>query len=223
MHHQKIRDSFHRFFKEKGHEIIKSSSVVPQGNPDLLFTNAGMNPFKDIFLGTQTPTYKRVVNIQKCLRVSGKHNDLEDVGQDTYHHTFFEMMGNWSFGDYGKKEAIEWAWELLTDPNNGWALPKKKLYATVYEDDQESYDLWKKYTDIDPSHLLFFGKKDNFWEMGNTGPCGPCTEIHMDLGEHIDSSKNAWINSGSPRYVELWNIVFIQYYRNRTRSAGLAP
>ena len=209
--HQEIRADFFNFFKSKQHEVIKSSSVVPTTGMDLLFTNAGMNPFKDIFLGLEESKRTRVCNAQKCIRVSGKHNDLEEVGWDTTHHTFFEMLGNWSFGDYYKKEAIAWAWELLTEV---WKLPKEKLYATVHQDDEEAYDLWLSVTDIDKNRLLRFGDKDNFWEMGEMGPCGPCTEIHIDLGKELDASPDANVNTGSPRYVEIWNLVFIQNYRD---------
>jgi alanyl-tRNA synthetase len=205
-----VRNSFLEFFAGKGHTIVPSAPVIPYDDPTLLFTNAGMNQFKDVFLGTGKRDYTRVADSQKCIRVSGKHNDLEEVGRDTYHHTFFEMLGNWSFGDYYKKEAIIWAWELLTEV---WKLPKERLWATVYKTDDEADECWKKYTDINPSHVLRFGEKDNFWEMGETGPCGPCSEIHMDYSEkgNIDSSL---INSGSPDAIEIWNLVFIQYNRN---------
>ncbi len=206
-----IRNSFLKFFEGKGHTIVPSAPVIPYDDPTLLFTNAGMNQFKDVFLGAGKRDYTRVADSQKCIRVSGKHNDLEEVGRDTYHHTFFEMLGNWSFGDYYKKEAITWAWELLTEV---WKLPKERLWATVYKTDDEAEECWKKYTDINPSHVLRFGEKDNFWEMGETGPCGPCSEIHMDYSEkgNIDSSL---INAGSPDAIEIWNLVFIQYNRNQ--------
>ncbi|MDX1547962.1 MAG: alanine--tRNA ligase-related protein, partial [Rhodothermales bacterium] len=183
---EQIRQDFLDFFRERGHEIVPSASLVPHGDPTLLFTNAGMNQFKDVFLGTGSRPYDRAADTQKCLRVSGKHNDLEEVGRDTYHHTFFEMLGNWSFGDYFKREAIRWAWELLTDV---WGLAPDRLYATVHEGDErlgldadtEAADLWTSETGIDPDHVLFCGSKDNFWMMGDTGPCGPCSEIHVDL------------------------------------------
>ncbi len=206
---REIRQSFLDFFKSKGHEIVRSAPVVPADDPTLLFTNAGMNQFKDVFLGTGTRPYTRAANTQKCIRASGKHNDLEDVGKDTYHHTFFEMLGNWSFGDYYKKEAIAWAWELLTEV---WKLPKDRLYATVFQDDDEAFELWRTVTDIHPSHIQRHGKKDNFWEMGETGPCGPCSEIHIDLTP--DKSGAQLVNAGSAQVIEIWNLVFIQFNRN---------
>lgn len=220
-----IRDEFLQFFKEKGHAIVPSASVIPQNDPTLIFTNAGMNQFKDVFLGTGTRAYKRAADSQKCIRVSGKHNDLEEVGRDTYHHTFFEMLGNWSFGDYYKKEAIAWAWELLTER---WKLPKEKLYATVYKTDDEAEKLWKSCTDINPDHVMRFGEKDNFWEMGDIGPCGPCTEIHIDLGpERCDKGHvpghTCGVNAGCARYIELWNLVFIQYNRKADGSLEELP
>ena len=206
---REIRQSFLEFFKSKQHEIVRSAPVIPAEDPTLLFTNAGMNQFKDVFLGTGKRNYKRAADTQKCIRASGKHNDLEDVGRDTYHHTFFEMLGNWSFGDYYKEEAIGWAWELLTSV---WKLPKDRLYATIFEDDDESFEIWKNFTDINPDHIQRHGKKDNFWEMGETGPCGPCTEIHIDLTP--DKSGAKLVNAGSPQVIEIWNLVFIQYNRN---------
>ncbi|HAD82658.1 MAG: alanine--tRNA ligase [Candidatus Edwardsbacteria bacterium RIFOXYD12_FULL_50_11] len=211
-----IRQSFLDFFRSKGHTIVPSDSVVPQDDPTLLFTNAGMNQFKKIFLGLEDRGYKRAANSQKVLRVSGKHNDLEEVGRDHTHHTFFEMLGNWSFGDYYKKEAIAWAWELLTAV---WKLPQDKLYATVYVNDEEAFGFWKDLTDIDPSHISRHGEKDNFWEMGETGPCGPCSEIHMDMGEGTctKAGKDGHVCGvnvdGCGRFVEIWNLVFIQYDR----------
>ncbi len=217
-----IRQQFIDFFISKGHTFVPSAPVIPQDDPTLLFTNAGMNQFKDIFLGKGKRDYTRAVNSQKCIRVSGKHNDLEEVGRDTYHHTFFEMLGNWSFGDYYKKEAIAWAWELLTDV---WKLPKDKLYATVHHSDDEAEKLWKQVTDIDPEHVLRFGDKDNFWEMGPTGPCGPSSEIHIDLGDEFCDKKGqdhvCGVNGECGRYIELWNLVFIQY--NRDDEGTLHP
>lgn len=204
------------FFAAKAHRIVRSAPVIPAEDPTLLFTNAGMNQFKDVFLGKGTREYVRAADTQKCIRASGKHNDLEDVGRDTYHHTFFEMLGNWSFGDYYKPEAIAWAWELLTSV---WKLPKDRLYATVYKDDEESLELWRQVTDIDPTHILKFGDKDNFWEMGESGPCGPCSEIHIDLTP--DGSGGPLVNAGDHRVMELWNLVFIQY--NRTIDGTLEP
>ncbi len=204
-----IRQQFLNFFKSKEHRIVPSSPVVPFDDPTLLFTNAGMNQFKDVFLGTGMREYKRAADTQKCIRVSGKHNDLEEVGHDTYHHTFFEMLGNWSFGDYYKAEAIEWAWELLTDV---WKLPKERLFATVYRTDDEAFGLWKTKTDINPNHILKFDEKDNFWEMGETGPCGPCSEIHINLSDDFDNPK--YVNAGTPECIEIWNLVFIQYNRD---------
>ncbi|MAT39080.1 MAG: alanine--tRNA ligase [Ectothiorhodospiraceae bacterium] len=213
-----IRQSFLDFFRGKDHRIVQSAPVVPHDDPTLLFTNAGMNQFKDVFLGVGTRDYNRAADTQKCIRVSGKHNDLEEVGIDTYHHTFFEMLGNWSFGDYYKSEAITWAWELLTEV---WKLPKERLYATVYKDDDEAFDLWKELTDIDPSHIQRFGEKDNFWEMGETGPCGPCSEIHIDLTE--DLSGAALVNKGVPEVIEIWNLVFIQYNRDESGTLTDLP
>ncbi|MCS6987958.1 MAG: alanine--tRNA ligase [Chloroherpetonaceae bacterium] len=213
-----IRQSFLDFFKSKQHEIVRSAPVIPADDPTLLFTNAGMNQFKDVFLGTGKRPYKRAADTQKCIRASGKHNDLEDVGRDTYHHTFFEMLGNWSFGDYYKEEAIGWAWELLTSV---WNLPKDRLYATVYHDDDEAFEIWKNFTDIHPDHIQRHGKKDNFWEMGETGPCGPCTEIHIDLTP--DKSGARLVNAGTPQVIEIWNLVFIQYNRNAQGELELLP
>ena len=218
-----IRQSFLDFFKSKGHTIVPSSSLLPD-SPNLLFTNAGMNQFVPIFLGQIPCPYKppRAADTQKCIRAGGKHNDLEDVGLDTYHHTFFEMLGNWSFGDYFKKEAIHWAWELLTEV---WGFPKNRLYATVYkpgegepaEFDQEAYDIWAEIfskAGLDPKvHIHFGGKKDNFWMMGDTGPCGPCSEIHIDLTPE-GNTKGSLVNKGSPLCIEIWNLVFMEFNAN---------
>lgn len=213
-----IRDQFLNFFKNKNHKIVPSAPVVPHGDPTLLFTNAGMNQFKDVFLGTGSRDFKRAVDTQKCIRVSGKHNDLEEVGHDTYHHTFFEMLGNWSFGDYYKKEAIRWAWELLTEV---WKLPKERLWATVYRTDDEAMEFWKSETDIKHNHILRFDEKDNFWEMGETGPCGPCSEIHINISDDFDNPK--FVNAGDPKCLEIWNLVFIQYNRDETGKLHELP
>jgi len=208
-----IRRSFLEFFRERGHLIVPSDRIVPESDPSLLFTNAGMVPFKNSFLGAEKPRSPRIADSQKCLRISGKHNDLDDVGRDVYHHTFFEMLGNWSFGDYYKAEAIEWAWDLLT---RVWKLPKDRLYATVYETDDEAAALWPKVTDLPAERVLRFGAKDNFWEMGETGPCGPCSEIHIDRGEGTcdkPPGHACGVNSGCARYMEIWNLVFIQNNR----------
>ncbi len=213
-----LRQSFLDFFKGKEHAIVPSAPLMPS-SPNLLFTNAGMNQFVPYFLGERKAPYKRAADTQKCIRAGGKHNDLEDVGFDTYHHTFFEMLGNWSFGDYFKKEAIQWGWELLTEV---WGLPKERLYATVYkpgegdpaEFDQEAYDFWKAIFEkegLDPAkHIINGNKKDNFWMMGDTGPCGPCSEVHIDLTPEGDT-KGSLVNADSPRCIEIWNLVFIQF------------
>jgi len=214
-----IRQDFIDFFVEHGHTVVPSMSLVPGGDSTLLFTNSGMVQFKDVFIGTDNRPYKRAVDSQKCMRVAGKHNDLEDVGRDDTHHTFFEMLGNWSFGDYYKKEAIAWSWQLLTDV---WGLPKDKIYATCFEDDSgdiprddEAANIWKAQPGFDPSHVLFFGRKENFWQMAEFGPCGPCSEIHIDLGEERDNLRGqphkCGVNGECTRYLELWNNVFIQY------------
>ncbi len=216
-----VRQSFIDFFVARGHTVVPSSSLVPLDDPTLLFTNAGMNQFKDVFLGIGKRDYTRAVNSQKCMRVSGKHNDLEDVGRDGFHHTFFEMLGNWSFGDYYKKEAIAWAWELLTKE---WGLPKERLWATVFKDelgvlgtDEEAAGFWLSETDIDPQHVLYFGRADNFWEMADTGPCGPCSEIHYDRGHCSRAGEEGHVcrvNGDCDRFTEIWNLVFIQYDRD---------
>ena len=215
MKSQDIRNTFINFFTDKDHRFIRSSPVVPLDDPTLLFTNAGMNQFKPIFLGQKAPDHPRAVNSQKCIRVSGKHNDLEEVGVDNFHHTFFEMLGNWSFGDYYKAEAIQWAWELFTDV---WGLDKNRLWATVYHEDDEAFDLWPKVTGIDPARVLKCGKKDNFWEMGETGPCGPCSEIHYYIGDDPSKQTADGVNV-SDQYWELWNLVFIQ--NNRLKDGSL--
>ncbi|MGY6744267.1 MAG: alanine--tRNA ligase [Cecembia sp.] len=219
MEAKKIRNTFIEFFQSKQHHYIASSPIVVKNDPTLMFTNAGMNQFKDFFLGNDIPKFTRVANSQKCLRVSGKHNDLEEVGVDTYHHTMFEMLGNWSFGDYFKKEAIEWAWELLTEV---YGLPKDRLYVSVFggdvgdnlEKDTEAFDIWKGI--VPENRILFGSKKDNFWEMGDTGPCGPCSEIHIDLRTAEERSKdNGYdlVNNDHPQVIEIWNLVFMQFNR----------
>ncbi len=229
MNSAEIRSTFLDFFKRKGHEIVPSAPMVIKNDPTLMFTNAGMNQFKDIFLGNISPKFKRVADTQKCLRVSGKHNDLEEVGIDTYHHTMFEMLGNWSFGDYFKKEAIDWSWELLADV---YKIPKDRLYVTVFEGDpneklafdKESSDCWKKHLSED--RILKGNKKDNFWEMGDTGPCGPCTEIHVDLRSDEERKKTAGkdlVNAGHPQVIEIWNNVFIEFNRKADNSLEPLP
>ncbi|MBN1600381.1 MAG: alanine--tRNA ligase [Chitinispirillaceae bacterium] len=220
---REIRKEFIDYFSSHEHQFIPTAPVVPQDDPTLLFTNAGMNQFKSIFLGDNPRGLKRAANSQKCMRVSGKHNDLEEVGRDHYHHTFFEMLGNWSFGNYYKKEAIKWAWDLLT---RVWNIPKDRLFATVHYSDEEAIEIWKTETDIPHNRIMKFGDKSNFWEMGETGPCGPCSEIHYDLGDaatreetYTDPVKG--VNGENARYRELWNLVFIQY--NREKDGSLKP
>ncbi len=231
MNSNELRQRFFGFFRSKGHEIVTSAPMVIKNDPTLMFTNAGMNQFKDIFLGNNLPEYKRVANSQKCLRVSGKHNDLEEVGHDTYHHTMFEMLGNWSFGDYFKKEAIEWAWEFLTAE---LGIPADRLYATVFEGnagdnvprDNEAFHCWKECFPDPANRILDGSKKDNFWEMGETGPCGPCSEIHVDIRDDKERSElpgYKLINKGHPLVVEIWNLVFIQYNRKADGSLEQLP
>lgn len=224
---KEIRESFKEFFRSKGHHIVPSAPMVVKDDPTLMFTNAGMNQFKDIILGNKTAKYPRVADSQKCLRVSGKHNDLEEVGMDTYHHTMFEMLGNWSFGDYFKKEAIDWAWEYLVDVLK---LDPKRLYATVFEGaseegltrDDEAAGFWEKHLPAD--HIINGNKHDNFWEMGDTGPCGPCSEIHIDLrsdAERTEIDGRELVNHDHPQVIEIWNLVFMQY--NRKADGSLEP
>ena len=224
---QEIREEFLNFFESKGHIIVSSAPMVVKNDPTLMFTNAGMNQFKDYFLGNSIPKNKRIANTQKCLRVSGKHNDLEEVGVDTYHHTMFEMLGNWSFGDYFKEEAISWAWELLTER---YKIPVDRLYVTVFEGDEkdgvpmdnESFEIWKRF--IAEDRIILASKKDNFWEMGDTGPCGPCTEIHVDLrseNERLTKPGKEFVNEDHPQVIEIWNNVFMQF--NRKANGTLEP
>ena len=224
-----IRQKFLDFFASKGHMIVPSAPMVVKNDPTLMFTNAGMNQFKDIFLGNVTPKTHRATDSQKCLRVSGKHNDLEEVGHDSYHHTMFEMLGNWSFGDYFKTEAITWAWELLTEV---YKIDKTKLYATVFEGsaedgtslDEEARQTWLKYLPED--HVLLGDKHDNFWEMGDTGPCGPCSEIHIDLRSDEEIAKvpgRELVNKSNPLVIEIWNLVFMQYNRKANGELELLP
>ncbi len=229
MESNKVRATFLDFFKSKGHQIVPSAPMVVKGDPTLMFNNSGMAPFKDIFLGNAPIKYPRVTDTQKCLRVSGKHNDLEEVGVDTYHHTMFEMLGNWSFGDYFKKDAIAWAWELLTDV---YKIDKDRLYVTVFEGsveenvpfDQEAHDTWKLY--IDEKRILKGNKKDNFWEMGDTGPCGPCTEIHYDGRSNEERAKvdgATLVNNDDPQVIEIWNNVFMEFMRKADKSLEKLP
>lgn len=215
-----IRKAFLDFFEKRGHLIVPSAPLVAKNDPTLMFNNSGMAQFKDFFLGNGNPPSKRIADTQKCLRVSGKHNDLEEVGFDTYHHTMFEMLGNWSFGDYFKKEALAWSWELLTEV---YKLPKDRIYVSVFEGnpsegvpfDQEAFDIWKSIIG-DENRIILGNKKDNFWEMGDIGPCGPCSEIHIDLRdqEEVDQiSGKELVNKDHPQVVEIWNNVFMQYER----------
>ena len=229
MESNKIRQAFLDFFASKGHTIVPSAPMVVKNDPTLMFTNAGMNQFKDIFLGNAPRKYPRAADTQKCLRVSGKHNDLEEVGHDTYHHTMFEMLGNWSYGDYFKKEAIAWAWELLHDV---YHLPAERMYATVFEGseedgvpfDQEAYDYWRRFLPED--HIIRGNKHDNFWEMGETGPCGPCSEIHYDLRDEAEIAAKPgreMVNAGHPQVIEIWNLVFMQFNRKANGSLEELP
>ena len=219
MNSRDIRQSFIDFFRDRGHKPHPSAPLVPHGDPTLLFTNAGMVQFKNAFLGREEPPAPRVVTAQKCLRVSGKHNDLESVGPSPRHHTFFEMLGNFSFGDYFKEDAIRFAWELVTD---AWGLPVEHLYATVFHDDDEAYDLWAKLSGLPESRILRCGEKDNFWAMGDVGPCGPCSELHIDLTP--DRPAVDWEEgSESGRYLELWNLVFMQYDRDESGTLNPLP
>ena len=218
---KEIRKEFLEFFKSKGHNIVKSSSLVPADDPTLIFVNAGMVQFKDIFLGKETKNYTRAASTQKCMRVSGKHNDLENVGRTARHHTFFEMLGNFSFGDYFKEDAIKYAWEFLTE-NMG--LDINKLWITIYDDDDEAYEIWKNIKNVKEERIIRLGEKDNFWSMGDTGPCGPCSEIHIDMGEHLSCGDNCGIGKcDCDRWLEIWNLVFMQYDRDETGKLTPLP
>ena len=219
MESNNIRQLFLDFFREKGHEVLPSSPLLPKDDPTLLFTNAGMVQFKSVFLGEETRPYKRAVTVQKCLRAGGKHNDLENVGRTARHHTFFEMLGNFSFGDYFKKEAAEWAWEFLTERIK---LPADKLYITVYEKDDEAEEIWKNHIGVPAERIYRLGEKDNFWQMGDTGPCGPCSEILIDQGAELSCGKpTCTVGCDCDRYLEIWNLVFMQF--NRDHSGQLTP
>ena len=216
-----IRQRFLDFFSERGHAVVRSSSLVPANDPTLLFTNAGMNQFKDVFLGREKRGYSRAASSQKCVRAGGKHNDLENVGYTRRHHTFFEMLGNFSFGDYFKAEAIEFAWDLIT---KDYGLPKDKLYVTVFREDDEAEELWQKVTGIPKSRIFRLDEKDNFWQMGDTGPCGPCSEIHFDMGPEASEAGHEheeFPSDAGGRFVEIWNLVFMQY--DRDVSGKLTP
>ena len=226
---QQIRQQFLDFFKEKGHQIVPSAPIILKDDPTLMFSNSGMTQFKDYFLGYKVPSNVRIADTQKCLRVSGKHNDLDDVGRDTYHHTMFEMLGNWSFGDYFKKEAIDFAWELLTVV---YKIPKENLYVTIFEGDasenldrdQDAYDFWK--THLSEDRIINGNKKDNFWEMGESGPCGPCSEIHIDLRTEEEKAAVSGldlVNNDHPQVVEVWNLVFMEYNRKADGSLEKLP
>lgn len=221
MKSQKIREIFLDFFAQKDHKIVSSSSLIPKDDPTLLFTNAGMNQFKNVFLGLEERSYSRAASVQKCIRASGKHNDLEQVGKTNKHHTFFEMLGNFSFGDYFKKEAIVYSWELMTEVFN---FKKEKLYITVYEEDEEAFSIWKDHVGISPERIYGMGKEHNYWAMGETGPCGPCSEIHYDLDTSMEKgAPKALIESGSDRFLELWNLVFMQYHQDEKGNIHPLP
>ncbi|HSI46169.1 MAG TPA: alanine--tRNA ligase-related protein, partial [Methylophilus sp.] len=222
---KQIRQAFLDFFASKGHQVVASSSLVPHGDPTLLFTNAGMNQFKDVFLGFDKRAYSRAASSQKCVRAGGKHNDLENVGYTARHHTFFEMLGNFSFGDYFKRDAITFAWELLTEV---YALPKERLMVTVYAEDDEAYDIWHKEIGVPADKIVRIGDNkgaryasDNFWMMGDTGPCGPCTEIFYDHGDHIPGGPPGSPDEDGDRFIEIWNNVFMQF--NRDEAGVMHP
>ncbi|HYA31209.1 MAG TPA: alanine--tRNA ligase, partial [Thermodesulfovibrionales bacterium] len=214
-----IRASFLDYFRIKGHQIVKSSPLIPKGDPTLLFTNAGMVQFKSVFLGEEKRSYARAASCQKCVRAGGKHSDIENVGHTARHHTFFEMLGNFSFGDYFKRDAVSFAWELLTEC---FGLPKERLWASVFENDDEAAQLWKELTEIPEGRIVRLGAKDNFWQMGDTGPCGPCSEIIIDQGPEVGCGRSACaVGCDCDRYLEIWNLVFMQY--NRDEQGNLTP
>ena len=224
MKSQEVRSKFLKFFEDKGHKIVSSSPMVSKEDPSLMFINSGMAPFKDYFIGNSLPPCNRIADTQKCLRVSGKHNDLDEVGYDTYHHTLFEMLGNWSFGDYFKKEAIQWAWTLLTEVYN---IDKNNLYVTIFEGDskdgtpidEEAFLIWKEIVSED--RIIKGNKADNFWEMGDQGPCGPSSEIHVDIRSIEEKQKipgNQLVNKDHPHVIEIWNLVFMEYNRKADGS-----
>ncbi len=215
---RELRQKFLKYFESKGHRIVKSSSLIPANDPTLLFTNAGMNQFKDVFLGKEKRDYKRAASCQKCVRAGGKHNDLENVGKTARHHTFFEMLGNFSFGDYFKKEAIEYAWEFITEVLK---IDKSRLYVSVYKDDDEAFEIWHKHIGLAEDRIYRFGEKDNFWQMGDTGPCGPCSEIFYDHGKEYSCGNSCDVGCDCDRFVEIWNLVFMQF--NRDESGNLTP
>jgi alanyl-tRNA synthetase len=218
MKSSQIRSEFLKYFKEHGHTVVPSSPLIPANDPTLLFTNAGMVQFKDVFLGKETRAYTRAASSQRCVRAGGKHNDLENVGYTARHHTFFEMLGNFSFGDYFKQEAIHFAWEFLTQVIK---LPPEKLWVTVYEEDDEAADIWLKDIGVDPERFGRIGAKDNFWSMGDTGPCGPCSEIFYDHGPEVAGGPPGSPDAEGDRYIEIWNLVFMQY--DRTADGQLHP
>ena len=213
-----IRNAFLRFFEQRGHRVVKSSSLVPKDDPTLLFTNAGMVQFKDVLLGREQRDYTRATTSQKCVRAGGKHNDLENVGRTARHHTFFEMLGNFSFGDYFKEGAITFAWEFLTQ---NLALPPEQLWITIFRDDDEAFDIWHQHIGLPADRIVRMGEKDNFWSMGDTGPCGPCSEIHIDQGPTLGTGPEDVLGGEGDRFLELWNLVFMQY--NRDAAGNLTP
>jgi len=213
------RKLFLEYFEKHKHQVVRSSSLVPRDDPTLLFTNAGMVQFKRVFLGEEARNYSRAATSQKCVRAGGKHNDLENVGYTARHHTFFEMLGNFSFGDYFKEKALEYTWDLLI---NGYKLPQDKLWVSIYLDDEEAYDLWANKIGVPGERIVKLGEKDNFWSMGDTGPCGPCSEVHIDRGEDFSCGKpDCAVGCECDRYLEIWNLVFMQY--NRDASGEMIP